>query len=108
MDNYQVIMTRVAVVDLKEISSYIAADLKEPQIAKKLVEKIEESVMSLALFPLRHNLVSDEHLAVRGFRSIMVDSYLIFYMVSEKDITVIVVRILYGKRNWRHLLSNGT
>jgi plasmid stabilization system protein ParE len=30
--------------------------------------------------------------------------YLIFYIVSEKDKTVNIVRILYGRRDWIHLL----
>jgi len=33
-----------------------------------------------------------------------VDSYIIFYVVSEKVETVIVIRILYSSRNWIDLL----
>jgi addiction module RelE/StbE family toxin len=104
MENYQVFMTRSATQDLKGISSYIAYDLKEPSVAKKLVEKIKASVMCLAKLPLRHNLVSDENLAAQGFRKTMMDNYIIFYIVSEKDKTVTVMRILYGRRDWIHLL----
>jgi addiction module RelE/StbE family toxin len=104
MESYQVVMTRNATQDLRDISSYIANVLKEPVIAKRLVEKIKLAVMCLDQLPMRHNLVSDEYLASMGFRKIMIDNYLIFYIVSEKDKTVTVVRILYGKRDWIHLL----
>lgn len=55
------------------------------------------------LFDLDNNLVSDDYLAAQGFRKTMVDNYIIFYTVSEKDKTVAVVRILYGRRDWIHL-----
>lgn len=104
MESYKVFMTERALQDLKSLSTYIAYDLKVPSVAEKLVEKIKASIMSLANLPLRHNLVSDENLAAQGFRKIMVDNYLIFYIVSEKYKTVTVVRILYGKRDWIHLI----
>ncbi len=104
MESYKVFMTESATQDLNGLSSYIVYDLKEPSVAKKLVEKIKDSVMSLATLPLRHNLVSDENLASQGLRKTMVDNYIIFYIVSEKDKTVAVVRILYGRRDWIHLL----
>lgn len=104
MESYKVFMTESATQDLNGLSSYIAHDLKEPLVAKKLVEKIKASVMSLTKLPLRHNLILDENLAAQGLRKIMVDNYLIFYIVSEKDKTVSVVRILYGRRDWIHLI----
>jgi toxin ParE1/3/4 len=104
MDHYRVFMTRSADDDLKSISSYIRDELREPATAVKLVEKIKVSVMSLATFPLRHNLVVDEHLAAQGFRKIIIDNYIAFYIVSEKEQTVTVMRVLYGKRDWLHLL----
>lgn len=104
MESYKVLMTQSATQDLTGISSYIAHELKEPPLAKKLVRKIRASVMSLAELPLRHALVSDENLAAQGFRKTMVDNYIIFYIVSERNKTVAVVRILYGRRDWIHLL----
>ena len=104
MESDKVQLTQSATEDLRSISSYIAYDLKEPAVAKKLVERIKVTVMSLAKLLLRHNLVSDEILAAQGFRKTMLDNYIIFYIVSEKDKIVTVVRILYGKRDWIHLL----
>ncbi len=103
MGDYRVFMTRNADDDLKSISLYIRDELKEPGVAVKLAEKIKVAVMSLATFPLRHNLVADEYLAAQGFRKIVIDNYIAFYIVSEKEQTVTVVRVLYGKRDWLYL-----
>jgi len=77
---------------------------QEPSIAKKLIGRIKEAVMSLSEMPARHSLVADEKLAIQEIRKIMVDNYIVFYAVSEKNSTVTVVRILYGRRDWVILL----
>ncbi|RAV15535.1 type II toxin-antitoxin system RelE/ParE family toxin [Paenibacillus contaminans] len=53
---------------------------------------------------IRSSLVRDERLARQGIRGLLVDSYIVFYTVSEKEKTVTIIRILYGKRNWNSLL----
>ncbi|MGE5543540.1 MAG: type II toxin-antitoxin system RelE/ParE family toxin [Bacillota bacterium] len=104
MKRYKVFMTQPAANDLQGISTYIANELREPAIAKKLVGKIKEAVMSLVDLSTRHALVVDERLAAQGIRKFMVDNYIVFYVLSEKDATVTVVRILYGRRDWISLL----
>lgn len=104
MESYKVFMSESAVRDLNSLSSYIAFDLKDPSAAKKLVKKIKDVILSLDKLPLRHNLVSDEYFAAQGLRKILVDNYVIFYIVAEKDKNVTIVRILYGRRDWLNLL----
>jgi addiction module RelE/StbE family toxin len=104
MKNYKILMTQPARDDLKGIATYIVNKLSEPSIAKKLVGKIKEAVMSLSVMPTRHSLVADEKLAIQGIRKIMVDNYIVFYVVFDKDSTVTVLRILYGRRDWHNLL----
>ena len=102
---YKVLIAQPAIEDLRGIADYIANELREPSTAKKLVGKIKEAVMSLGEMPTRHALVSDEGLAAQGIRWLMVDNYMVFYVVSEKNRTVVVIRILYGRRDWINLLK---
>ena len=104
MKSYKVLMTQPAADDLHGIAAYIANERREPSIATKLVGKIKEAVMSLSEMPTRHSLVADEKLAIQEIRKIMADNYIVFYAVSEKDATVTVIRILYGRRDWVNLL----
>ncbi|MDD4169972.1 MAG: type II toxin-antitoxin system RelE/ParE family toxin [Desulfotomaculaceae bacterium] len=97
-------MTKPAADDLQTIAEYITYELLEPVIAKKLVGKIKEVVMSLDKLPTRHALVTDERLAAQGIRKLIVENYIVFYVVSEKDETVTVIRIIYGRRDWEQLL----
>lgn len=104
MKKYSVFMTHAATEDLKSIAAYVANDLREPTIAKKIVGNIKEAVMGLEQMPTRHCLLHDANLAVHGMRKIMVDNYIVFYIVSEKDSLVTIVRILYSRRDWGNLI----
>lgn len=97
-------MTHTATEDLKSIANYIVRELREPSIAQKLVNLIKEEVMSLKEMPTRYSLLADEILQRQGLRKLLVENYIVFYIVEEKDSTVTIVRILYGRRNWVDLL----
>ena len=104
MKKYSIFITHTATEDLKGIASYIAIELQEPSIAKKLVGNIKEAIMSLEQIPTRYSLLHDVNLAVQGIRKLVVDNYIVFYIVSEKDNGVTIVRILYSRRDWVNLL----
>ena len=105
MKKYSVFMTHTATEDLKGIASYVANELKEPSIAKKLVQTIKEAVMSLDQMPTRYSLLRDASLAFQGIRRLMVDNYMVFYIVAEEEAKVTIVRILYVRRDWVNLLD---
>jgi toxin ParE1/3/4 len=60
--------------------------------------------MSLTQMPTRHATVADERLAAQDIRKLPVEKYIVFYVVSETEGMVTIVRILYGKRDWEDLL----
>lgn len=104
MKNFLVIITEPAEADLREIADYISRELMDPSAALHLISKIAEAVFELEQLPLRFALVSDERLANQGIRKLVVDNYIVFYVVSEKNTSVTIIRILYGKRDWNNLL----
>ncbi len=104
MISYQVEITNPAETDLQGIVAYIAKELREPITVKRMVATIGEAILDLEQLPLRNALVGDDRLANKGMRLLIVDSYIVFYVVHEKDLKVIIVRILYGKREWTNIL----
>lgn len=104
MKRYKILLSYPAIDDLQATTHYIAEGLKEPVTAKKLVAKIREAVMSLSDLPTRHALVTNERLAALGIRKLPAENFIVFYVISDKDMAVKVVRILYGKRDWEQLL----
>ncbi|MGG1657978.1 type II toxin-antitoxin system RelE/ParE family toxin [Brevibacillus sp. NRS-1366] len=104
MKNYSIMITGPAEADLLEIVDYIADELKNPAAANQLMVKLAESILELEQLPFRYALVSDEQLAYQGIRKLVVENYIVFYIVSENNKLVTIVRVLYGKREWNNLL----
>lgn len=104
MVNYKIQITEPAENDLRAIGMYISNELLELSTAKKVVAKIGEAIIKLEELPLRNALVSDERLALQGVRRILIDNYIVFYIVTEESKTVTIVRILYNRRDWINLL----
>lgn len=90
--------------DLDGIYRYISAELFAESAATKLMDRIESSIMQLSEFPKLGNRLTDEYLRLKGYRRIIVDSYIIFYLVDEQRKKVIIMRVLYGKRKYEDLL----
>jgi len=104
MGKYKVTLSEKAIDDLVDISAYISKELLDQPAAEKLVEKFQESIESLSHMPKRHTLLQDKELATMGVRRILIDNYIVFYICLDKDMSVSVVRVLYSKRDWKHLI----
>ncbi|EYE87792.1 translation repressor RelE [Fervidicella metallireducens AeB] len=104
MSAYDIQITEPAERDLYEIGVYISKEFLEPETAKKVISKIAKGINSLENMPLRNSLVADDRLANKGVRKIMVDNYIVFYIVTEESKTVTIIRILYNRRDWINLL----
>lgn len=104
MSMYDIQITEPAEKDLYEIGAYISKELLEPETAKKVISKIAKGVNSLEDMPLRNALLADDRLAYKGIRKIMMDNYIVFYIVTEESKIVTIIRILYSRRDWINLL----
>jgi len=104
MNRYNIEITEPAENDLFEIGCYISKELLEPNIAKKVVGKIGNAIFSLEDMPSRNALVADERLALQGIRKIMIDNYIMFYVINEEHKIVTILRILYSRRDWINMI----
>ena len=104
MEDYKILISKPAELDLQKIYNYISFELKEINIAKQLILKLKEEIFSLKQMPERMPLVFDERLKRQGIRKLLVDNNLIFYAIDKKMKTVYIVRVLYGKRDWNNIL----
>lgn len=101
---YRIQYTPLAYEDLDSIDSYIAKTLANPSAADHLMEKMEQSINQLKDFPYIGSEVGDAYLAAKGYRKLVVDNYIVFHLVSEKERTVIVMRVIHGAREYQNLL----
>ncbi|MGO8988334.1 MAG: type II toxin-antitoxin system RelE/ParE family toxin [bacterium] len=85
----------VAVDDLVSIFDWIAND--SPANAAAFVEKIDQRIGSLKTHPFLGHMPREEKLRHSGYRILVIESYLVFYMIRAK--TVEIHRVIHGSRN---------
>ena len=103
-NNYSIKITPKADEDLEKIYSYISRELFSRQSAENLLDKIEESIMGLREFPFSCSYVDDEFLRNKGYRKLIINNYIAFYMVDEEKMQIIIMRVLYGRQKYEDLL----
>ena len=102
---FNVVYSSEARQDLRDIYEYIAYELLEPDTAAGQTNRIMKAARSLEQMPMRHRLYEEEPWHSQGLRFLPVDNYLIFYLPDETNNIVNIIRIMYGGRDVKRLLS---
>ena len=104
MEKYRVYISEPAENDLRNIVRYISAQLSAPITALKMMDIIEKAINELAFMPQKCPFVVDERLAMLGYHKLIIKNYIVFFTMDEQLKVVDIERILYARRNWRHIL----
>lgn len=83
----------VAVDDLISIFDWIADD--NPVAA--FIKKLDRHIRKLRQYPLLGRIPRDEKLTEFGYRVLIIESYLVFYVIRGK--TIEIHRVIHGSRN---------
>lgn len=97
---YQILFLPVSRRDLLDIAAYIAAD--SPVRALAYINKIHSRIKNLAKHPKMGFLTKDQLLKNKGYRVLVIDSYLVFYVVQGRYIKI--RRILHASRDLNAIL----
>ena len=100
MAKFKIRIFKSAQKDLQDIVDYI--NTLSPTAAIKQYDNLIEKTGSLAEMPERCPLLKDINLRLKGYRSLVVDNYLVFFVV--KDNIVQIRRILYGHMKYEWVL----
>lgn len=100
MENYKIRIYPTAKRDLLDIIDYL--NTLSPEAALRYYDLLTEQIASLSHLPERCPRPKDLALAAKGYRYLIVENYLVFYVVSGD--TVQIRRILYGRRDYQSLL----
>lgn len=87
--------------DMLDVYRYMADVLSVPETGLLYLEKFQDAVDGLQVFPGRFKKVFT--INGREIRFCPVENYLIFYSISEKRERVEVIRILYSRRDYEAL-----
>ena len=99
MERYNVMIFPLAQQDLKEVVDYI--NELSPDAALRTYDDIVKNIITLEEMPMRSPLLKIPELRAKGYRVLIVQNYLVFYVVNK--MTVEIRRILYGKRRYEEI-----
>ena len=102
---YEVIIYPLAKKDIQDIYKYIYYELRNVIAANKLMERLKEKMENLRFFPLSFPVVDNEYIKYKGIRKVIVDSYIIFFRVYDKEVQIL--RVIYSKINYKGIIING-
>lgn len=94
-DKYVIRYLPIAVEDLISIFDWIAAD--SPGNAAKFIDMLDKRIGALATHPLLGRLPRADGLKELGYRVLIIEAYLVFYVVRGK--VVELHRVVRGSRD---------
>ncbi len=97
---YKIEYLPIAQDDLIDIFDYIRGD--NPDAAANFIERIDKALSKLEAFPLLGAVPKDDRLQILGYRMLVIENYLAFYVI--KDNIVEIRRIIHGSRRYAFLL----
>lgn len=100
METYKVKIFTVARQDFMDIIDYL--NTLSHEAALRYYDLLTEQIAGLSHMPERCPHPRDAALKLKGYRYLIVENYLVFYVVVGD--TVQIRRILYAKRDYRTLL----
>ena len=96
---YSISYTPPATRDIRGILDYISYALFEPQAALSVVNAITARISKLETMPVRYPVYRDWPVKTEEIRYFTVKNYVVFYSCNEKNLTVSIVRVIYGGRD---------
>lgn len=100
MEKYKIKIFPIAQNDMAEMVEYI--NTLSPQAALEHYDLVVQQIETLTTMPERCPLCKDTQLRLRGYRTLLVKNYIVFYVVNGD--TVEIRRILYARRQYESLL----
>jgi len=100
MENHKLRYLPSAERDIEEAVEYLTHE--EPSAALIFLDALDHAAFQISKFPKTGPLSRDKRLAAKGYRIMIVSSYVMIYTV--RDNIVWVLRVIHGKRNYPALL----
>lgn len=103
MQKYKIEYTFSSRDDMKKMKQYILNTFKYREYAENFTRKMKAAANGLKTLPTGFDTIGIRY---RGYDIHMKPyrTYLFFYTVDEKRLTVTILRILQDGMNWQHIL----
>lgn len=100
---FEVEFTDACIEEMTEIYEYISHNLKEDNIAKRLMTEVIDRVLDLANAPELYMKIGKVDRLKREYHRMVVKNYVILYTIDFEKRKVYISRMIYGRRNYLNL-----
>ncbi|WP_124099883.1 type II toxin-antitoxin system RelE/ParE family toxin [Ruminococcus sp. Marseille-P6503] len=100
ISNYEVVISDEAQKDIDCLFEYICNALTAEKAAKRIVQQISRSILGLSSFPQKGVETRIKAYDGSNYRKLIVDKYIVFYLVYDEMKTVKIVRVIDGRTNY--------
>lgn len=101
---YKLYITDLANESLDDIVFYMIHKLKNPTAAMSFLDEIQKKYEKVCENPEMYEPVRDRRLAIKGYRKIPVDNYVIIYLVDNEKKEVEIRDIFYCGEDYKRYL----
>jgi plasmid stabilization system protein ParE len=99
-ETFEVEFTNQYTEEITEIYEYIVNNLKEDNIAKKLLNEVNEKVLNLSYMPEMYMKIGKSDKLKREYHRMVIKNYAVLYTVDNEKRKVYASSIVYKKRNY--------
>ena len=103
---YGYVLTEIAEADIDETFEYIAEELSNPDAPSGFADELEKKIDEICKTPNSGRLVENEHLKRNDVRRFLVDNYICYYIVDDEERNIVILRLVYGKRDQDKILKS--
>ena len=104
-DRYNYVLTEIAEADLDEAFDYIANALVNPDAASAFANELEEKLEEICKAPKTGRPVYNPYLKRDDIRRVLVKNYIAYYLVDEEEEQIVVLRVVYSRRDQDKILK---
>ena len=101
---YSLDFLQAAKQDMTDIVRYISRDLSNPAAAERLAVEMIEAAERLTDFPYKNRVYRTIRPLRQEYRGQVVQNYILFYYVEERQKLVTIARVIYARRDYGALL----
>ncbi|MBR4831309.1 MAG: type II toxin-antitoxin system RelE/ParE family toxin [Butyrivibrio sp.] len=99
-------LTITAESDIDETLEYMEDDLMNPSAASDFMDALENKLDEICKNPRMGRIVENPFLKRDDVRRFLVDNYIVYYIIDEENSRVVILRVIYGKRDLNQILKD--
>ena len=104
-ERFTYVLTETAEADVDEAFDYIANELVNPDAASAFADELEEKLEEVCNTPKAGRPVHNPYLKRDDVRRLLVKSFVVYYLVNEKEEKIVILRVVYNRRDQDKILK---